>query len=85
MRLYNNQDGASSGSGTGKRNSIERELNGGESSPGISVRTNEIHQLDRLLCTSSVTMRPPAISTDKFEVMQQSIVSSDDVTVPGKQ
>ena len=63
---------ASSGSGTSERDSIEHELNGSESSPGISVHMNEIHQLDGLdlLCTSSVTTSPPAICTDKFEVMQ---------------
>ena len=44
MRMYNNEDGGVySGSGTGERDSIECELNGGESSPGISVRMNEIN------------------------------------------
>ena len=75
MRLYINM-AASSGSGTGERDSIERELNGGESSPGISLCTNEIHQLGGLLRTSSVTTTSLIICTDEFEVMQHSIVSS---------
>ena len=62
--------------GTGEQDSIECELNGGESSPGISVRTNEVHQLDGLLRASSVTTSSPVICTDEFEVMmQQSIVA----------